>query len=866
MVGANYMGGKRNAAKARVRDSAGRAQKRYFGAQRLNLAANYGNDRRNNENGPKSYLDIVATNGPTKSITDIKFAHARQHTSNPDPQTMGYIPAPIRISPCTPNSRMKLSKLSEDTSSSSSRRTKSSKVLQALDTSEPIALRAAMDKILSLPDLAGVSKLIKRKRRQSSSSSPCPRQESNKRSRVRSPSRLLPSSNDSMSTNVEVSETRQESYSDFEEAIDEPQFNFNVPEEGGLVTNDEHGYYSISTTWNVYPKCPGISHRTRSSDTSSHQSPCWISAPKLDNPISDCHCDNNIFDYEDPWMAVGVMLGIESTPKRPLKKRDIRKVLAEIPTPMSTPSLDVKSIELHPKDSTARYVSSSPSSPSLRNSNPKPSLVTHDFKTNSNATQDAVGTFSGVALQPSVRPMHSLYSLLPYSSDEATSNPPSSPIHAIRSGLPINMFSAHSSETEWQGIIDESNTIASAGSEFNSFVSLQGGAGDEQDANELFFGHDDGAFRPHDGDCVDLDDARSDTSFCIPNSRHRTVKSSPLFTSPLFGTSPYSLSNRELHRQDCGKNIDDIHIEYDSVSLPQEVSLHQRNEGSASPMITPMRFASPTITFDPYPVDGRSYLPDFPQPSHDDFHTPQQRNNTSIYYKNLQVSSDATSNRRLVTPARQQASVFSPRYSASRVRMSNNKTPSNALEHTELSQSISPVHASTFNVSHSPSTQINDQNFTPASSARSDPRTKLSTELNRTLHRAPPRYKSPARLVHSIETNSSTPLARRSPWVPFDSNFNVVRASSPMLSSRPCDYALRKLSNDFNLQHDAPQSEDTRKMNIRSSTITPKEMPLVKPHSTTGNTESTVGREKPASRAALCLSLFADDDVDSDSD
>ncbi|KAJ3556457.1 hypothetical protein NP233_g11975 [Leucocoprinus birnbaumii] len=37
MVGANYMGGRRNAVKARTRDKFGKAQKEFFGRRRLNL-------------------------------------------------------------------------------------------------------------------------------------------------------------------------------------------------------------------------------------------------------------------------------------------------------------------------------------------------------------------------------------------------------------------------------------------------------------------------------------------------------------------------------------------------------------------------------------------------------------------------------------------------------------------------------------------------------------------------------------------------------------------------------------------------------------------------------------------------------------
>lgn len=88
------------------------------------------------KSGVNPILDLVQTNGFTKSIPDIKLAHARQNSSNTANQIVGYIPDPIRVSPCTPKSQLRLSKISMDSNHSSSTRIKPSRVLQALDTCE----------------------------------------------------------------------------------------------------------------------------------------------------------------------------------------------------------------------------------------------------------------------------------------------------------------------------------------------------------------------------------------------------------------------------------------------------------------------------------------------------------------------------------------------------------------------------------------------------------------------------------------------------------------------------------------------------------------------------------------------------------
>ncbi|KAL0574048.1 hypothetical protein V5O48_007912 [Marasmius crinis-equi] len=41
----------------------------------------------------------------------------------------------------------------------------------------------------------------------------------------------------------------------------------------------------------------------------------------------------NVFDYEDPWKAVGLVLGVHKTPETPPRTRDFTAMLAQIPSP-----------------------------------------------------------------------------------------------------------------------------------------------------------------------------------------------------------------------------------------------------------------------------------------------------------------------------------------------------------------------------------------------------------------------------------------------------------------------------------------------------------------------------------------------------
>ncbi|KAJ3996189.1 hypothetical protein F5050DRAFT_1895223 [Lentinula boryana] len=900
MAGANYMGGKRNAAKARVRDSTGRAQKRYFGAQRLNLAANRGTTGRFGANDLGSTLGSVKTNGPTRSISDIKLAHARQHSSNTDNQITGYIPAPIRISPCTPNSKMRLSKISEDSSGSGPRRVKRSKVLQALDTCEPIALRAAMDKILLLQDLAGLSRRSSRGlKRPHSSSSPCPRDESNKRRRTEPTPHLLPSSDDSTPTKAEASDIPQESHSDLEP--DGPQFSFNVPEDGGPDENDERSYSSdtnISTTWTVYPNSKtlssGKSHHSRSDSSSNHYLR-RVSVPKhnaldssyhaavnqvgdhshISNPSSQKTLESNIFDYEDPWMAVGIMLGVEKTPESPLKKRDFRKMLAEIPTPMSTPSSNNVFAKIPTsalQDSTARTCHSSSIS--------RLPVFSPTFKADLDTAQDSFGIFSPPTRTRSTLP-NIFNALVQYSSNEATSKPPSSPTRRLH-----DLYSGPWSEADWE---DDQTTMivnARAGSDSSRFSAIQGHVREDEASNHE--GNDVSIPLKHAGNeahdhRVDLDDDSN------ANRRQRAASPSPLFSSPLFGTSCYSLSSREQHEQDPSLRHQQDHEQVyvgnidqsptsDDISQFQEANLSRGNEGpSSSPLITPMRFAPPPVGSNFDPDYGHLSLPGIAQRGDEYLRTPEKRT-TGTSRKDTGTPH--------VGPVRRSNSVATPYRFASRVEMEPNISSSNSWEQEGFNQQNSSPSMHAFHASNSQPNRSYDRVFTLASNTADsyfDPRMKLSTELDTSLHRAPAKYRSPApRPISSTKKCLRAPLTiGKSPLVSRSNASRVALASPPVHSnlfsnsssstcSIPRNYAQQDLYNEFNLQ-DAHKTEDKqKKMGIVSPATVQVNTPVKEAQSVDAQTESAVSlekrSEKAALRAKLCFSLFTDDDVESDTD
>ncbi|PPR05975.1 hypothetical protein CVT24_004639 [Panaeolus cyanescens] len=143
MPGANYMGGKRYAARARAKDAVGKLQKGYFGRQKLNVLS--------------QNLSTNAVYQQTKkrskdgALNEISLSHAKRKVSTEEEDDFySYIPSPTRPNLRTPRSR-KVGTWSAHTSSPNVRH---SEILEALDTSEPLFLRKTLDDILALPDLA----------------------------------------------------------------------------------------------------------------------------------------------------------------------------------------------------------------------------------------------------------------------------------------------------------------------------------------------------------------------------------------------------------------------------------------------------------------------------------------------------------------------------------------------------------------------------------------------------------------------------------------------------------------------------------------------------------------------------------------
>ncbi|KAJ3867018.1 hypothetical protein EV359DRAFT_78979 [Lentinula novae-zelandiae] len=890
MTGANYMGGKRNAAKARVRDSASRAQKRYFGAQRLNLAANRGSGM-TEKSGVNLILDLAQTNGSTKSIPDIKLAHARQNSSNTTSQIVGYIPDPIRISPCTPKSQLRLSKISMDSNHTSSARIKPSRILQALDTCEPFALRAAMDEVLSLSDLAGLSRRPGRNlKRHHSSCSPCPREESSKQHKAAL--QFLTSSDSSTFTSTEVSDlgpSRRESSSDFEEAVVESQFAFNIPDDGVLGKDDKQGYSSdnnISATWTVYPNrktdSPEMTRYIGPADRSSHRPLSRLSEPKhlnvtssspsyhvnSDNPMEYPHTSNsfsqttpesNIFDYEDPWMAIGVMLGVEKTPLKPLKKRDFRKILAEIPTPVATPTSNVNIFATNDLVPDIIACSSSPSQ--LSDSKVRVSPSTY---ANTDAARNQFRIFSpSVQTQP-IFP-NTFRSLVPYSSDEAIFDPLSSPtdVNRLQPVLDFSIDPGRGIANQAQSDILTNIRPRSGSSEFSSpNYAREGKAGSylapEQEL-PLF---------PNLCNVLDVN----------TNDHRASNRAADLSSSPLFGHSLYSSSShlrgqvlpRHRRQRHEPTHMHNHHHVPGGLSDFQGVAASQGGDPS-SPLLTPIQFAlSPRRSnFD------SKYHVDFPfsaiaQAGDEHLHTPEQRTRIGTYKNRTPHDDTDAPTIRLVTTTKQSTaaspSIVNPDVSS----------PNDLQLHASQSDQLR-----------------DDRRFAPASMPRLNPRTKLSTELDTSLHRAPARYRSPAVCpTNATENLPRTPQTRISPLL---SRFNASHAIPSSQSTLPTLFlkspARRSARNYFHENtsketdfQDTRQStrEDNQKTKIvfptparsivRDSASKPEEEDVRERGLVESNVSkqpipsAEVGSEKHSSREALRFSLFVDDEIVSDSE
>ncbi|KAJ6577469.1 hypothetical protein B0H19DRAFT_1120075 [Mycena capillaripes] len=370
--GANYMGGKRNAARARSKDMTKRTHKNFFSRQRLDILSK-GLSGRIPSGGKPSGL------GPRVSASDISLSHAR-HLA-PRHEDQNHIPmhspadvsSPSRSPPAKPRNR------SHIRSSSGSR---SSKILEALDTTErkllptdlriqvnhclALAMRAAMIKILSIPDLAGLSThqsshvhTPSRTGSRSKRTRPIdletfhPQDREQKRQKTRIAQSCSPSDFLQQDQNFEyfdrfesmdVEGDENEDYTMADEGDDcyfEPENGSYDPDVGNNTVQSsppsdafrqpDNSRPSLNLT--LFPKNPPSTpvrhHGTKLLPAppkypfvslSSH-SAGFVHNPLLTSPFKQNNHNTpntkeivlraNLYDYQDPWSAIGVILGLE---------------------------------------------------------------------------------------------------------------------------------------------------------------------------------------------------------------------------------------------------------------------------------------------------------------------------------------------------------------------------------------------------------------------------------------------------------------------------------------------------------------------------------------------------------------------------
>ncbi|KAK0204540.1 hypothetical protein DFS33DRAFT_1321017 [Desarmillaria ectypa] len=287
MAGANYMGSKKNAAKVRSRNAAGRQQKRFFGLQRLNLLS---------KGLPLwSRRSIDSPMSKNQLQTTISLAHAKQ-SSTLMPQS--YIPVP-----------------------SKPRKSKR----------DAMFLRAAMNQILSLPDLTGLS-TYKKRRRTSETSSHGERRSKRVKAEL-SPEKdeelSFGSRNDRLCDSPDGSSRdiyRQHHYSDGDEydndELEDTFFQAHLGSHVVLSTSSQLSPVLVPSQRTPHLPIPNdVARATSSFGTLAVTS-------SLQTSFS-----GNIFDYDDPWTAVGVILGLQSAPSTPAKDADDTSALAVQPRP-----------------------------------------------------------------------------------------------------------------------------------------------------------------------------------------------------------------------------------------------------------------------------------------------------------------------------------------------------------------------------------------------------------------------------------------------------------------------------------------------------------------------------------------------------
>ncbi|KAJ6488114.1 hypothetical protein C8R47DRAFT_1320511 [Mycena vitilis] len=297
--GANYMGGKRNAARARSKDTTGRVHKNYFGRQRLDILSK-------GLRGRAPSGGNTSGHGPRISASNIALSHAKhnalgvkdQPTQSPDDVSS---PPPSRSRPSKSGTQNRY----RLRSSSGSR---SSKVLEALDTTEPTTMRAAMNKILSIPDLAGLSA-----RPSVRADSPPRTASGSKRTR---PADLERSDRPAKEQKRQKSQSRHSCSpsSGFQQSFEELDGFDSVDMEDAAADESDDRYFEPEDAF----------YEPAADDNTLHSSPDTLNAE------SKIVLHDNLYDYQDPWSAIGVILGLEEPRDETDVIQEVEDVAAEI--------------------------------------------------------------------------------------------------------------------------------------------------------------------------------------------------------------------------------------------------------------------------------------------------------------------------------------------------------------------------------------------------------------------------------------------------------------------------------------------------------------------------------------------------------
>ncbi|KAJ7510488.1 hypothetical protein B0H11DRAFT_2415869 [Mycena galericulata] len=275
--GANYMGGKRNAARTRSKDTTGRVQKTFFSRQRLDILSKNLSGRAHSRENSSGY-------GPRVTASDIALSHAKHVENENNSPADAFIPHPH------PKSAVKRHSKPSDPGS---------RVLEALDTKEPLAMRAAMDKILSIPDLAGLStRRMKRARTPDSE----PQYPEPKRQKSSS---LSPLNQDIEKIEFEsMAVDADESENEYSEAENDPIFQQPASSNAAKKEN--------SPTMRQLPQPRHLNHPAVAlSAHSAYKTPQTPPSEQDDNAAAGFRLRDNLYEYEDPWNAIGVILGLE---------------------------------------------------------------------------------------------------------------------------------------------------------------------------------------------------------------------------------------------------------------------------------------------------------------------------------------------------------------------------------------------------------------------------------------------------------------------------------------------------------------------------------------------------------------------------